>query len=358
MQLISEAIVPDSGNGAKLMVSVEQKIAEYLDEAYATEQALARSLEGQVAVAQRGRHRAGLESHLKQTKEHAKRVRQRLRELDYGPGLFGLGAGLLQTVIGQALAFCQVPWELARGSSGDEKVLKNAKDACASEALEIATYTAIEHLADALGDTRTANLASSIRAEEQKMLDRLLAEIPELTDAVIAAEVRGHSGYQISETGAADKARTAARRTGKAARDTRTKVRQTSRQARKVPGVARAEGLAKGAVASEGDLPISNYGKRTASEIVDRLGDLSQIDLAKVDSYERRHENRTTILAKVTSLRHQEPWPGYDELDVAEVRSVLGEADETRARRVASYERSHKKRAGVLDAVEHELSNA
>jgi ferritin-like metal-binding protein YciE len=340
------------------MVSAEQKIAEYLDDAYGTEQSLARSLEAQIAVAQRGRHRDGLESHLRQTKDHANRVRKRLRELDYGPGLFGLGAGLLQTVFGQALAFGQVPWELARRSSGDETVLKNAKDACASEALEIATYTAIEQLADALGDTRTATLASSIRAEEQKMLDRLIAEIPDLTDAVIAADVRGHSGYNISETGAADTARAAARRTGKAAGRTRTKARQTSRQARKVPGVARAEGVVKGAIASEDDLPISNYGKRTASEIVERLGDLSQVDLAKVESYERRHEKRTTILAKVTSLRIEEPWPGYDELDVGEVRSVLGETDETRVRRVASYERSHKKRAGVLGAVEHELSNA
>ena len=35
-------------------------------------------------------------------------------------------------------------------------MLKNAKDACATEALEIATYTAIERLAKAVGDDETA----------------------------------------------------------------------------------------------------------------------------------------------------------------------------------------------------------
>jgi ferritin-like metal-binding protein YciE len=53
-------------------------------------------------------------------------------------------------------------------------VLKNAKDACASEALEIATYTAIECLAQRVGDDETARLAASIRADEERMLARIL----------------------------------------------------------------------------------------------------------------------------------------------------------------------------------------
>jgi len=45
----------------------------------------------------------------------------------------------------------KTPLDLIRGTGGEEKVLKNAKDACATEALEIATYTALEHVARAVG---------------------------------------------------------------------------------------------------------------------------------------------------------------------------------------------------------------
>jgi len=136
------------------------------------------------------------------------------------------------------------------------------------------------------------------------------------------------------------------------------RAKRGARQARKVPGVAQAEGQVKGAVASEEDLAITRYEKLTADEIVSRLGDLSQIELARIDSYERKHQNRTTILTKTTSLRGNEPWPGYDELSAAEIESVLGEGDDERAKEVRSYERSHKNRAGVLKAAERDLVSA
>jgi hypothetical protein len=125
-----------------------------------------------------------------------------------------------------------------------------------------------------------------------------------------------------------------------------------------VPGVAQAEGQVKGAVASESDLAITGYDKLTADEIVSKLTDLSQVDLAKVDSYERKNQNRATILGKISALRGSEPWPGYDELSVAEIVSVLGEGDDERARDVRSYERAHKNRAGVLKATERDLAKA
>ena len=41
-----------------------------------------------------------------------------------------------------------------------------------------------------------------------------------------------------------------------------------------------------------------------------------------------------------------------------EIRAVLDEGDEDRVKRVRSYERSHKNRAGVIDASERELARA
>ena len=340
------------------MDKTEQKIVRYLNEAHATEQALVTMLQSQIAMTPGGSYRDGLESHLRETHEHASRVQQRLDELGQDRNPLHAGVGFLQSVVGQALALGKTPLDLFRGTGGEEKVLKNAKDACAAEALEIATYTAIERLAGSVGDSATQALADSIRADEQKMLDRILREIPKLTEAVVRAEIRGNPSYEIGNTGAADAARSASQSAKGAARDATSSAKRTARKARKIPGVAQAEGQVKGALAAEGDLAISDYGKLTAAEVVEKLARLSQVDLAKIDSYERRNENRTTILSRITSLRGEEPWPGYDELSVEEIRTLLDEVDDDRVKSVRSYERAHKNRAGVIDASERELARA
>jgi ferritin-like metal-binding protein YciE len=316
------------------------KVIQYLNEAHATETGLVRVLQSQIAMTPRGSYRELLEEHLDETREHAERVRSRIGELDGGAGLVQAGIGAVETVVAQTLALWKAPLDMLRGTGGEEKVLKNAKDACATEALEIATYVALEHLARAVGDDTTARLAASIREDEERMLEQVRRELPKLAAAVVGAEIEDEPSYDVTETGAADA------------------VRKTARQARRVPGVARAEGAAKGAVASAGDLPIARYDKLTADEIAGRLGELSQVDLAKVATYERAHQNRSTVLDRVSSLQGDEPWPGYDELTAEEIRGVLGEGDDDRVRRVRDYERAHKNRSTVLDATERELASA
>jgi ferritin-like metal-binding protein YciE len=340
------------------MNASQNKLVQYLGEAQATENALVRVLQSQIAMTPRGTYRTALEQHLRQTSEHARRVGERRRELGQGGNPLTAVVGVVESVVGQALALGKTPFDLLRGSGGEEKVLKNAKDACASEALEIATYTAIERLAQAVGDDETAALAASVRADEEKMLERVLREIPKLTDAVVRADVKGDPSFDVTKTGAADAVRHAGRAGGEKARATGTRAKRTARQTRKVPGVARAEGELKGAVASEGDLAIARYDTLTAEEITARLADLSQIDLAKIDAYERRNQDRSTILSRIDTLRGNEPWAGYDELNAAEVQAVLSEGDDERAQQVRAYERAHKNRAGVLQAAERELANA
>ena len=340
------------------MSQSEQKVVQYLGEAHASEVGLVSVLRSQIAITPRGSYRDGLEKHLGETREHARRVQQRLGEIDQGRNPVQALVGFTETVISQTLALGKTPFDLLRGSGGEEKVLKNAKDACASEALEIATYTALERLAARVGDEQTAQLARSIRGDEERMLERIMREIPKLTDAVVGAEIEGDPSYEISQTGAADAAREVAGEVKDTARQAQTRAKRTARQARKVPGVAQVEGQIKGAVASEEDLAIARYDSLTAEEIVSKLPELSQIDLAKIDSYERKHDNRTTVLSRITALRRAEPWPGYDELTVAEIEAVLDEGDEQRAKDVAAYERAHKNRAGVLKAAERETANA
>ncbi|HEY3186170.1 MAG TPA: DUF892 family protein [Solirubrobacteraceae bacterium] len=339
------------------MSQSEQKVVQYLNEAHASEVGLVNVLQAQIAMTPRGGYRSALETHLRETRDHAGRVQRRLGELDQGRNPLQVVGGIAQSVVAQALALAKTPLDLLRGSGGEEKVLKNAKDACATEALEIATYTAIERLARSVGDDRTAALATSIRADEEKMLERILREIPRLTEAVVRSDVKGDPSYDITQTGAADTVREAGKQVRRTARATTDGAKRTARTARKVPGVAHAEGRVKGAVASQDDLAISRYDSLTAEQIVDQLEQVSQIDLAKIDAYERKNAGRATVLNRIATLRGSEPWAGYDELNATEIRAALADGADDRANAVRSYERSHKNRAGVLRAAEREIAS-
>jgi ferritin-like metal-binding protein YciE len=341
-----------------MTTSDKTKLVQYLNEAHATEVALVRVLQEQIAMTPRGRYRTALEKHLRETRSHADRVAERRAELQAGGNPLGSLVGLAQDAVGQALALAKAPLDMVRGSGGEEKVLKNAKDACATEALEIATYIALEHLARALGDDETAELAVSIRGDEEAMLERIEQELPRLAKAVVAADVGDTPSYDATKTGAADAVRDVAEEAKETARSAGASAKRGARQARRVPGVAQAEGTVKGAVASEEDLAIPDYDALNADDILARLPELSQIDLAKVDAYERKQLGRKTVLDKIASLRGDEPWPGYDDMTAQEIVERLRDADDELAATVRDYERGHKDRATVVRAAERELSHA
>ena len=129
-----------------------------------------------------------------------------------------------------------------------------------------------------------------------------------------------------------------------------------SDSARKIPGVAAAEGAITGALATEEDLPIADYDKQTAGDIAGRLKGFTQRQLRMIDAYERKHENRATITDRIAKLTGEEPWSGYDEQSVEAVSSALYERDTDTAERVRSYERDHKDRAGVIDAADARIA--
>jgi ferritin-like metal-binding protein YciE len=336
------------------------KLIQYLNEAHGTEQALTRTLQAHIAMTPRGSYRSDLERHLRETKSHATTLQQRLEELGERRSVVGMGVGALQSLLGQAVSLGKGPFDLLRGASGEEKLLKNAKDESATEALEIATYRALEHFARRSGDKTTARLAASIREDEERMLAVLQERIPTLVEDVVSSELEEEPVYDVSKTGAGEAVRSAGEKveetTKTAAKKTGSRARSTGRRARRVPGVAQAEGEVKGAVASEQDLAIANYDSLNVDEIVERLSELSQIDLAKVDAYERKHENRSTVLSRVSSLRNDEPWPGYDEQTVEEIRKALSGGDAKQSREVREYERRHKERQGVLQTAERALA--
>ena len=194
-----------------------QKIAQYLTEARATEHALVRVLQSQIAMTPTGSYRSALEKHLDETRRHAERVGRRLSELDTGTNPAAVVLGFWEDMIGQALAFGKTPLDLFRGTGGEEKVLKNAKDTCATEALEIATYTAIERLARSWATMKTADLAAS--SSKRSGCSRAPARDPEARPMRSPGpSSKTIPSYEVTETGAADAIRAAGEATESAAR--------------------------------------------------------------------------------------------------------------------------------------------
>ena len=337
----------------------QQKVVQYLNEAHATEH----GARARAAVADRDDaarvlpHRA--RAHLGETRDHAERVGRACRRWATGRNPLTRSSGVVETVVGQALALGKTPFDLLRGSGGEEKVLKNAKDACATEALEIATYTALERLADRVGDDADRQAGRVDPGRRGEDAPARPARDPEADRRRRRRRRQGQRLLRHRHHGRR-RDRPRGRRGDQAGRAQDDAPRPSAPPARPARSRAspRPRARSRAPSPSESDLAIARYDSLTADEITGRLTELSQIDLAKVDSYERRHQNRTTVLSRITTLRGDEPWPGYDELTAAEVQAVLSEGDDDRAQQVRAYERAHKNRAGVLKAAEREHSNA
>ncbi|MCP9491916.1 MAG: ferritin-like domain-containing protein [Solirubrobacteraceae bacterium MAG38_C4-C5] len=270
-------------------MDTKDKVIQQLDEIHALELALVQTLTAHVAMTPRGDHRNVLERHLGETRRQAERIRSRLRALGAKRSPLALAYGIVQTVAGQGVSAAKAPIDMLRGTSGAEKMLKNAKDEIATEALEIASYDALEALAEQSGDQPTVRLAREHREQEERAMRELRDLIPALTAGLVRESVHGEHVFDTGTTGAADMARMVASKAVDAARS--------------VPGVAAAEGEAKGAVADEDDLPISGYDDLTAAKLLPRIDKLTQVQLGLVDAYERRHRNRKQVLQRIAKRR-------------------------------------------------------
>src|SRR3954454_23002156 len=140
----------------------DAKLVQYLSEAYGKERELETALQAHIAMTTRAPYKKRLKEHLKETKRHAKDVERRIKKL-------GGGGQTLQTVVGKAMAAAKGPLHAVRGAGEQEKMLKNAKTEYFNEHEEIASYLAIEILAEKVGDRDTARLAKGSRRDEERM---------------------------------------------------------------------------------------------------------------------------------------------------------------------------------------------
>ena len=160
----------------------DAKLVQYLSEAYGKERELEAALQAHIAMTVKGPYKKRLQQHLKETKSHAKQVERRIKKL-------GGGGQTLQTAVGKLQAAAKGPLHAVRGSGEFEKMLKNAKTEYFNEHEEIATYLAIETLAEKVRDSETAKLARAIRREEERMAQFLQGQIKQLTGAVAREDI-------------------------------------------------------------------------------------------------------------------------------------------------------------------------
>jgi ferritin-like metal-binding protein YciE len=187
----------------------DTKLIQYLSEAYGKERELETALEAHIAMTTKAPYKKRLKQHLRETKAHAKGVERRIKKL-------GGGGQLKQTAVGKAMAAAKGPLHMIRGSGEQEKMLKNAKTEYFNEHEEIATYLAIEVLAERVGDRETAKLAKGIRREEERMAKFLEGQIKSLTGAVVAAEVP--AAQRKASSGSSKRKQPAAKRAAKPAK--------------------------------------------------------------------------------------------------------------------------------------------
>jgi ferritin-like metal-binding protein YciE len=171
------------------------KLIQYLNEAYGKEKELETALSAHIAMTERPPYKKRLQQHLKETKAHARQVERRIKQLGGkaeavpAPGVAGEAASAVTSVASKAVAAAQGPLHAIRGTGVQEKMLKNAKTEYHNEFEEIATYSALEALADSVGDRDTAKLARGIRREEERMARFLERQIPVLAKGVAREEI-------------------------------------------------------------------------------------------------------------------------------------------------------------------------
>ena len=278
-------------NGRRMNAS-QQKVVQYLGEAQASEHALVRVLQSQIAMTPRGAYRTGARA--------APAPRRATTPSASASACEELGQGgnpLHGRRSAPSRASSARCWRSARRRStccaapaARRRSSRTPRTPAPPRRWRSPPTPRSSASPTAVGDDRDGQAGRvDPRRRGEDARSASCARSPSSPTPSSAPTSRATRSYDITTTGAGR--RRPRRRRGRRPRPRarrRRAAKRTARQARKVPGVAQAEGQVKGAVASEGDLAIARYDSLTADEITGRLAELSQIDLAKVDAYERK----------------------------------------------------------------------
>jgi ferritin-like metal-binding protein YciE len=154
---------------------LQQKLVEYVDDAYAMEQNVSTMLTSMISTTDDPEIKDMLEHHKQQTEEHARRLRKRLDAM-------GAGTSTTKAVGGLGAALFKGVGDMAR----TDKPGKNARDGYMTEHMEIAAYQLLERLAKRAGDPETAEVARQNRADEEAMARKIDSNWDRFLDLTLA----------------------------------------------------------------------------------------------------------------------------------------------------------------------------
>jgi ferritin-like metal-binding protein YciE len=178
---------------AKSLNERDTKLVRWLGEAHAKESELEADLTAHIALTQKQSYKKRLQQHLKETRDHKRRVASRIKQLGgpTGQNLISATGSAVGEVAGKTVAAVKGQVGAARALVTDqvETHLRNAQEELREEHVEIALYTRIEVFATEVGDRETAQLARNIRRDEERMAKFLTSELGRLVKDVVRAEI-------------------------------------------------------------------------------------------------------------------------------------------------------------------------
>jgi ferritin-like metal-binding protein YciE len=138
--------------------ALEEQLVKHIDEAVAMENSVVRMLDAMISTTDDPEIKQKLQRHKAETEAHKTRMEKRLEAHGESPSMAREAAGVLSALMKSVT-------DLARGA----KAGRNARDAYASEAMEIASYQLLERIARKAGDEETAEAARLNREDEERM---------------------------------------------------------------------------------------------------------------------------------------------------------------------------------------------
>jgi ferritin-like metal-binding protein YciE len=178
---------------AKTLNERDSKLVNWLSEAHAKEAELEADLTAHITLTQKPAYKKRLQQHLKETRDHKRRVAQRIKQLGgpTGQNLISATGSAVGEVAGKTVAAVKGQVGVARAlvTEQAETHLRNVQEELREEHVEIALYTRIEVFATAVGDRDTAQLARSIKRDEERMAKFLTAELERLVKDVVRADI-------------------------------------------------------------------------------------------------------------------------------------------------------------------------
>ena len=172
----------------------DAKLAQWLNEAHAKEAELEADLTAHIALTRKDSYKKRLRKHLTETRDHKRRVASRIKKLGSKVGaptnVPGV-PGAVGEVAGKTVAAVkgQVGTARALVTNQAETHLRNAQEELREEHVEIAIYKRIETFATTVGDRETAQLAKSIRRDEERMAKFLDSELERLVKELIREQI-------------------------------------------------------------------------------------------------------------------------------------------------------------------------